>query len=233
MARNRQLTQLIDDLRAEVGHAVSASVGVDNLPSLKRILRRTQDSLYEDFDWPHLRVLPTKAMAAGQRYYDFPTDLNYERIEEVVIWYSGQPHGLVRGIGFGDYAQYDSDSGDRSDPQLKWDIRHTGTNEQMEIWPIPSSNSNTVQFKGIRPLGDLIADADTCDLDGNLIVLFAAAEILTRQKSEDAQAKLAAANSLYLKLKGRTKGATKMAVLGGGNDTDLESYRGHTIIRVS
>lgn len=231
MARNRQLTQLIDDLRAEVGHAVSASVGVDNLPALKQIIRRTQESLYDDFDWPHLRVTPTKNLAAGQRYYDFPTNMDYERIEEVVVWYSGQPHILERGIGFGDYAQYDSDSGDRSDPQLKWDVRHTGTKEQMEIWPIPSTNSNYVQFKGIKTLGSLVDDADTADLDGQLIILFAAAEILTRQKSQDAQAKLAAANARYLKLKGRTKGASKIAVLGGGEDTEL--LRGHTIIRVS
>jgi len=231
MARNRQLTQLIDDLRAEVGHAVSASVGVDNLPALKQIIRRTQETLYDDFDWPHLRVTPTKALAAGQRYYDFPTNMDYERIEEVVVWYSGQPHPLIRGIGFSDYAQYDSDTGDRSDPALKWDVRHTGTKEQLEVWPIPSSNLNKIQYKGIRHLGALTANADTADLDGQLIVLFAAAEILTRQKSQDAQAKLAAANARYLKLKGRTKGASETIILGGGGDS-FKSLRGRTIIRV-
>ena len=231
MARNKQLTQLIDALRAEVGHAVSVSVGVDNLPAIKQLIRRTQETLYDDFDWPHLRIQPTKALAAGQRYYDFDTTLDYERIEEVVLWYSGQPHMLERGIGFGDDAQFDSDSGIRSDPQLKWDVRHTGTKEQLEIWPIPSSNSNKIQYKGIKKLNALTDLNDTADLDDQLIILFAAAEILTRQKSQDAGAKLAAANARYLKLKGRTKGAGQIAVMGGGSDTEL--LRGHTIIRVS
>ena len=230
MARGKQLTQLIDELRAEVGHAVSVSVGVDNLPGIKQIIRRTQETLYDDFDWPHLRIQPTKNLAAGQRYYDFDATLDYERIEEVVVWYSGQPHRLERGISFGDYAQYDSDSGDRSDPQLKWDVRHTGTKEQLEIWPIPSSNNNKIQYKGIRKLNDLTNMADTADLDGQLIILFAAAEILTRQKSQDAQAKLAQANARFLKLKGRSKGASEIAVMGGGRDREL--LRGHTIIRV-
>ena len=175
--------------------------------------------------------MPTKTLSAGQRYYDLPTDINYERIEEAVLWYSGQPHVLDRGIDFGDYAQYDSDSGDRSDPQLKWDVRFTGTKEQVEVWPIPSSNTNVVQFKAIRNLNSMTNDADTCQIDGTLIILFAAAEILTRQKSQDAQAKLATANALYSKLKGRTKGASTITVLGGG--TDQRSLRGHTIIRVS
>ena len=64
MARGKQLTQLIDELRAEVGHAVSVSVGVDNLPAIKQIIRRTQETLYDDFDWPHLRIQPTKNLAA-------------------------------------------------------------------------------------------------------------------------------------------------------------------------
>ncbi|MEP3248043.1 MAG: hypothetical protein ABJN40_06010 [Sneathiella sp.] len=231
MARNRQLIQLIDELRAEAGQAVSSSVGVDKIPALKQIIRRTQETLYDDFDWPHLRIQPVKQLSAGQRYYDLPANMDYERIEEVVVWYSGHPHPLVREITFSDYSQYDSEEGERSEPALKWDIRDTGAGEQIEIWPVPSSNSSKLQFKGLRRLGGLIDDSDTADLDNHLIVLFAAAEILSRQKSPDAQAKLAAANSRYAKLKGRAKGASRTVVMGGGHRSNAYQH-GRPIIRV-
>ncbi len=232
MARGTQLTLLVDRLRAEVGHSTNVSVGVDNLPMLKQIIRRTQETLYDEYDWPHLRILPTKAMAAGQRYYDFPTNLNYERVEEVVIWYSGNPHPLRRGVGFAEYAQYDSDSDERSEPGLAWDIRHTGTNEQFEIWPIPTTNTQTVQFKGIKNLDALTDDADLAELDDQLIILFAAAEILARQKSQDADIKLAAARSRFNRLKARTRGDSPVVALGQG-DGDRRPLRGQTVIRIS
>ena len=230
MARGVQLIQLVSRLRAEVGHSSNAGVGVDKLPELKQILRRTQESLYDDFDWPHLRIKPTKSLASGQRYYDFPADLNYDRIQEAAVWYNGQPHIVERGIGFNEYARYDSDSGDESDPMQRWDVRWTGSSEQCEVWPIPTSNDMTLQFVGIRDLADLTSNADTCDLDDILIILFAAAEILARQKSQDANAKLSAAQARYSKLKGRTRGASRPFVMGGGEG---DYRRGPTVIRVS
>jgi hypothetical protein len=73
-----------------------------------------------------------------------------------------------------------------------------------------------LQFIGKRKLGNLVANEDTADLDDRLIVLFAAAEILANQKSEDAQAKLSLANERYARLKGRSKGGSRDAILGGG-----------------
>jgi len=230
MSRGTQLIQLLSMLRAEAGQSMKVSVGVDAEGGFKHLLARTQESLYDDYDWPFMRVLPTKALSAGQRYYDLPADLNMERIESVVVWDSGSPCPLTRGIDWPDYAQHNSDGGERADPALKWDIRHTGTKEQIEIWPVPASNDMTLQFKGIKKLNPLIANDDTAELDDLMITLFAASEILARQKSEDAGAKLAAAKDRRAIMRGRTKGGSATVVMNGG---EQQSQRGRTVIRVS
>jgi len=229
MARGTQLLALVDRLKDETGRSSAVSVGVDELPSLKNLLRRTQNWLYEDYDWPFLRVNRSTNLQAGERYYDFPTDLNVERVEETVCLYNTTRYPVLRGIEFDDYNTYDSDLDERSDPILKWDVRSINNVEQAEVWPIPASNATKLLWRGIRALRPLIADADVCDLDDDLIVLFAASEILQRQKSSDAKAKLDFAQQHYTRLKGRHKGTSPTITLGGGTQKKFVG----TIIRVS
>lgn len=216
MARRTQLQELVSMLRAESRRSSSVALGIDEEALLKAVLRRHQEILYDGYDWPFLRVMPKKPLAAGQRYYDMPTDLNFDRIEEVVVWFSGQPQPITRGIGFREYAQFDSDSDVRSSPAMAWDIRSTNddTAEQIEIWPIPDSNDTFLQFQGIRKLNPLVSNSDRADLDDQLIVLFAAAELLANQKSQDAGAKLEAAKERHAQLKARSKGASPMVAIG-------------------
>lgn len=215
MPRGVQLTTLVDQLKAETGQSTLVSVGVDNLPALKQILRRNQIILYDDYDWPHLRTMPLKSLSAGQRWYDMPSDLNFERIEAVAVKYNGQPHPIERGISFEEYAQYDPTSDERSDPVLKWDMKDNSGTTQIEVWPLPASNDMTLMFRGIRDLNPLVDDDDTCDIDDLLIVLTSAAEILMRQKSADAQAKLALVQGRLARLKGRFTGGSSSVRLGG------------------
>lgn len=225
MARGTQLLKLVEMLREEVNRATSVAVGNDDLPSLKNKLSRTQEVLYDEYDWPFLRqVFPAKQLNAGQRYYDFPVGLNPDRIDDsdstdgpgVVIWYSNFPRPIQRGIGFKEYAIYNSEDDIRQEPALAWDVRWTGTSEQIEIWPIPVSQSATIQFKGIRTLRPLIKDSDVCDLDDQLIVLLSAAEILARQGSQSAPAVAAMAKSRLARVKGRSVSASKTYRMGMG-----------------
>lgn len=234
MARGTQLQTLVSMLKAESSQSASVALNVDQAERYKTLLRRVQETLYDDYDWPHMRVITSKALVAGSRFYDFPTSpyaINFERLEEVVVYYNNQPHSVSRGIGFEHYAQYNPDQNERADPVRAWDVRWTGSKEQIEVWPLPASGDMTMQFKGIRPLRAMTADSDVADLDDQLLVLYAAAEILAKQESKDADAKLAAAERRYNKLKGRTKGATNMAVYGGGDDHRRRETG--TIIRVS
>ena len=238
MARGTQLEDLVYMLRAEAGHSVLVSSGIDNLPAQKQILRRTQEMLYDDYDWPFMRVTPTKALAAGQRYYDLPTELNMERIESVVVWSNSQPYDITRGITMADYGQFSSDDDVRSDPVIKWDIRSTGdvtTNdthlEQLEVWPIPVSNDQYLEFTGIRKLRALTSDDDVCDLDDLAIVLVCAAELLAAQKSAKAGAIQSKAAERIRQMKGRVKGAPSR--WGFGSNMQQPSRSGPNIIRIS
>lgn len=181
MARGTQLLQLVTMLRDETGRANSVAVGVDDVPALKQVLRRVQDTLYDKHDWPFLRtVFDRITLQAGARYYDFPSSLNFDRIEDVAVWDGAVPRSVTRGIGFDEYAVYDSESDIRAEPALRWDVRWRGTKEQVEIWPVPSTNNQGLQFIGIRKLRPLIANSDVADLDDHMLVMFAAAELLPK-----------------------------------------------------
>jgi hypothetical protein len=219
-------------LRAEVGHSVLVSAGVDNIPALHQILNRTQDMLHDSYDWPYLEFSPYKNLAAGQRHYDLPTGLNMEAIECVVVWDNGTPQEIERGIGPAEYSQYDSDDDERASPCLKWDIKNPdGDGEQIEVWPIPDNNDQRLQFFGKRVCPRMVSNSDVCLHDDLAIVLSAAAEILARQESADAAAKKAMADQRIMDLRARTKGATSPPIMGGGRKR--ERLRGQTIINIS
>jgi hypothetical protein len=234
MARGTQLIQLVTQLRVETGRSDSVALGVDELPALKHLLKRTQENLYDRHPegWAHLRtVFDRIPLLAGDRYYDFPDTLNFDRIEDVAVWDSSTPLSITRGIGFEEYAVYDSESDVRAEPACRWDIRWTGSEEQIEIWPVPSTNNQELQFIGTRKLRDLIENDDVCDLDDQLIVLFAAAELLVKSDKDLAARKLTLAEQRYALL---TRNAAKHGqryIMGSGPDNP--SRRDRVSVRVS
>jgi len=206
MARGTTLGQLIEDLRAEAGHALSPALGASTRDVLKKVLQRQQKRLWEDYAWPFLRLTVDIPVQAGLRYYNVPNNMTYERIERVEFKWGDRWQPLQYGINYEHYNQYDSDKDIRSYPLYRY--REFGTN-QIEVWPVPSQNGSAankeglLRVVGIRNLNPLLADANTADLDDQLIVLYAAGEILTRQKAQDAKDKLAQAAAHYLRLKAR------------------------------
>src|SRR5690606_34893090 len=99
--RNNTFLNLLVMLRNELGRSTNVAVGVDDVDRLKNQLNWAYEQLYETNDWPHLRKTSDPVLlSAGQRYYDFPTDMNYERLEAVWAWWSGQPRPMHRGVGF-------------------------------------------------------------------------------------------------------------------------------------
>lgn len=232
--RRKQFSQLLYDLRAELGKSVDPSAGVADLPSLKQTLARNYETLYDDYDWPHLHVIPDRTtLSAGQRFYDFPSLIDADKVEEVVVWWNGQPLPLTRGIGFEHYAQFDSESDQRSDPVSHWDIRFTGTREQYEVWPMPASSTQTIQWRGKKKFLPLVDEADVCLIDDTLLVLTCAVELLPRQKSGDAKVKLSALQSRYMRLKGRSKGGSSASVrIGMGTGQPSSSIPSRATVRV-
>lgn len=199
MPRNVTLASLVSDLRAEIGASTSVSQGVGSLPALEQVLRRTQERLYQDYNWPHLVSEYDEPLIAGQRYYTFDANVNFDRIISAHVKYSGDWREVRYGFDTTIYNLDDSEDGERNDPVQLY--RHYDTN-QFEVWPVPAGNDQTLRFRCIRNLRPLIANSDQCDLDSNLLVLFSAAELLQRLKSADAESKLAAASQFYRSIKG-------------------------------
>lgn len=212
MALGTQFSALIDQLRAEIGASTNVSMGVNTLPNLKQTLRRTQERLWFDFDWEFAYIERDEQLIDGERYYTFDADIDFNRIRAAYVRYGQIWREVDYGITPAEYNQSNPDLGMKQDPVRRW--RHWEGN-QFEVWPVPSSSEMVLRFRAIKKLPALIEDSDVALLDDNLIVLFAAAELLARAKSEDASAKLNSANAHYAKLKGLGL-KTEVFTLGGG-----------------
>ena len=204
--QRRNIRQLLDDVRAEVGHSLQPNLGKASRDILIGMIQRVQKRLWEDYSWPHLKVTRDIEIQAGQRYYDLPNDVVFERVERVETKHGDYWTKLGYGIGADQYNQHDSDRGIRSSPIRRYDAYE---NNQIEVWPIPENNSDpttgtdSLSYIRHQNLSQFVAAADTADLDDQLIVLYTAAEVLTRQKQSDAQNKLAQAQAHYQRLKAR------------------------------
>lgn len=222
MARGATLRQLISDLREELRRANSPAAGPDDTGPLRRTINHVYATVYAGHDWPHLHtVFPKIMMNAGQRFYDLPVGLDYERINDVRVWWNGIAEPIERGIDFQDYNSFDPDQNDRTSPALKWDVRFTGEREQIEIWPLPDDSAQSVQFTGYWAHTPLVSDTDICRLDSEIIVLYAAAELLPND-SPDKKPKLQLAQEmLRLKKIRATSGAGKTFRLGVDGDGNV------------
>lgn len=229
MARGTAFSELVVQLRNETGRSDDVNVGVDDLPALKQAINSAYKTLYEDNDWPHLRkVFARIPLVAGSRFYDFPTGLNSERVEQCFVWYNSEPHKVDRGIGPEEYSFYSSEEDERTDPVTKWDVRWdtVSLEDQIEVWPMPVSNEQELQFIGTQAISRLVNDTDPCLLDDYLVVFFAAADLLGEKKGA---MKLAKGQSLLQKLKARGHSTARYR-LGTG---DPGSQRPIITVRVS
>ncbi len=187
------LSQMVRDLRLETGRSPNLNFGQDEYPALTHLLRRTQETLYWDYEWQFLKYRQDITLSAGQRYYDFPSFILFERIQRIRVKNGNIWQPVKRGISMDNYNTLDSDNDARADPVLAWDILDAGSGDQMEFWPLPATNGGQIRVEGIKGLGAFISDGDVCTLDDTLIVLFAAAKLLARDKADDAKEALSAA----------------------------------------
>lgn len=217
MAVGTEFLALVDMLREEIGRSTNVGIGIDDIPGLQRAINRSYALLLSSYDWAHLRTMPARIpLNAGQRYYDIPATIDLGQITEIVAWQAANlPIPMDRGISYHEYSAIDSENDQRSDPAQKWDLRFNGTATQIEIWPIPSSNTMTLQITGRYRLPKLINDQDICWMDDELVVLGAAYRALARQGSEDAEETKAQFGSRLADIR-RNSGPSRTTVLGSG-----------------
>lgn len=226
MARGSTLGELITQLRIRAKLDPNPATSTNLIPQMQQNLRDEQERLYDEFDWPFLKITRDKTLENGQRYYDVPVDMNLERIQSVDIKWGGRWLPVQRGISVDHYNQHDSDADIRLDPVQRWDVKDTGDGAQIEVWPIPATDGLALRFTGIRKLRPLIENSDVADLDDQVIVGFVAAPMLAGKADPAAQIALQKARARLETLQGRvTKTRRNTFVLSGTGGDDAEQRR--------
>jgi hypothetical protein len=192
MARGTQFAALVYMLRAEIRRSTAVNVGVDDLPEIKQAINRQYAIQWAATEWPFLDDYYKLQLNIGQKLYSPPNGLyfttramTFDRIKDIAVFYSGVPQRIERGIHFEDYALFDGDLGSYSDPVLKYDIRYGNAGqEQIEVWPVPSGSAQVLKAFAKVAWAPLVSDSDLCLIDDLLVVLFAAADLLSLDESE-------------------------------------------------
>ena len=209
------LPQLVTGVRAEAGHALTATQGLNGVETLKHLIQRTEYELWTAFQWPTLEIFEDMPAQVGQYIYAYPPEMGFDQIRQV-LW---APNGstIWTAIEYGIPHQCILPGGGNSMEGPSAQFWKTQGEDQFRIWPTPSSTGN-IRLVGMTPLNPLIEDDDFCTLDPVLITLFVASELLTRAKASDAQAKEQKAqrhlkellgNKISAKNKVSTMGATR------------------------
>jgi hypothetical protein len=189
MATGVQLSKLVKDLRAECGHSLAVAQGQATEDTLRYMLGRQQEELYEGYDWPALRIYRKIVTAAGQRYYDYPDDLPFDRVRrfwchttKATDWTP-----IEKGIDPMLFTTYDSEGGVRAWPPRRWE--HNADQNQIELWPVPDRDQGEIIIYGMKPLAPLLKSDDVCTLDGTLLVLFTAVEVAAKTSPREGELK--------------------------------------------
>lgn len=220
MARGQTLESILNKVRAKARLSLLPANNTQVRDSHILLIQAEQDRLWEDFNWPHLRVHEPIPLAAGQFTYAVPDGLVIDRVEYVCVRDGGRWRKLGAGIGDGEYSVYESALDERSWPVRRW---QPNSDDDIEIWPIPDQNGDAdtlegyIRVTGIRDLAAFIEDADRADLDDELISDYVAGGILAATGAKDAQLRLEAANKRYVKLKGKQTKSTSFNMFGTVN----------------
>jgi len=175
------LSEMVTDLRAEVGHSLVGSHGTNMTETLKYQLKRTQRELYSAYEWPALMMDEQQTVAAGSTHLTPFANIIDDQINKIWCAVGTTWVPLIFGIGPDEFSLYPP--GTRGWPIQRY--AYDPMAKTLQIWPAPTQDTN-VYASGQMQLGPLVDDADTSTLDGQMLVLFAAASILARQKDEDA-----------------------------------------------
>lgn len=191
MARGQTLGSILVKMRQEARLSPNPAHNAQARDTHVDALQRTQEMLWEDNSWPHLKVDRYLDLQAGQRFYDPTTtkdvtgavknDVSIDRIHEIRVMDGGEWIRLTTAIGSREYSQFQSDRDERSWPVTNWQLYE---DQQIEVWPVPSDNADPATREGqlkitaTRKLRRFVDDADVADLDDRLLALMTAVEFI-------------------------------------------------------
>lgn len=225
MGRGTTLATLRYMLKSEIGHNLQTNVATAQDTELNQLLADMQQWVWSQYRWPFLYSHADVAATATTRYLTAPTAISLDYPTKVEAKWGQLWFDVDYGISGEEYQVVDPDRQQTRDPIARWQIY---SSTQIEVWPVPST-VQTLRFWGTKTLNALASDTDTADLDDLLIVLFAAAEKLSRAKLADAPAKLNRAQQLFHRLRGADRPNTIFTLGGDGDETSRSGTRYATI----
>jgi hypothetical protein len=209
------LAKLREELQIEAGLSTQNGGSAQTIPRLNSLLNRTERLMGRMEEFTAESTEEEVTVAADAQYADLPETIDFTEIVTADVLHGNWWQPITHGITARERSIYDTTA--RATPISRWKVVPPG-NEEFEVWPI-GSVAQTIRFSGQRKIGGMVKDTDTCVLDADVIVLRAAAELLARDRKEDAQLKLRMAQELttmIAKKQGANKGDTiNLADRGG------------------
>ena len=190
------LSTLREEVQIEAGISTNASHAVQQTKRLNHLINRVERLAYKMDDWPSLEIEEEVSVIADAQYVSLPTNITFAMINDVWTAYGDDWIRLSHGIGIAERSIYPDTS--RASPIMRWEIRAPG-NVDFEVWP-RSAQAETLRFTGQQVLGGMSKDNDTCVIDGDVLVLRVAAELLAKDDKADAGIKLETARALTASL---------------------------------
>lgn len=186
------LHQLRKEVMIEAGLSTKAGHAVFTEERLNQLLSRNERNMATEDEWPGLNFEEEVVVLANAQTASLPTNITFTEISAAFVKFGTDWLPIQHGIGAAERSLYDDTQ--RATPIRRWEVEAPGTST-FEVWPIGNADQ-TILFEGSRILGGFEDDNDTCTLDADVLVLRVAAEILGRDRKEDAAYKLDKAREL-------------------------------------
>lgn len=182
MRDNVQLHVIRREAQIMAGLSEEPGVSAYSRERLNLRINQIERRMAEKDSWPVRHYEITGVVAGDAQYTNFPDGVTPTNLRSAHVLFGDQWLPMTMGISPADRSVYNTAM--RSTPATKWDV-NVARPGQFEIWPIGAS-AQTILFRGQRTIGGMAEDNDTCALDADVIVMRLAAEILARNKSDDA-----------------------------------------------
>lgn len=190
----KTLSSIRSDIQIRLGFGMAGQSGIVNSALIDSMIRSAQEQLYVQFDWPELKAVNERLTGTDQQFYDYPVDCNIERILGLWVIWSGKHIPLAEGINSDDRSY--SNGG----VPAKYERR-----DQIELWPIPTSNAYTLRTEYIKTLAPLNVDSDRTSLPSELIYLHALSNAKAHYRQPDAQTYASQLEALLSKIKSKQR----------------------------
>lgn len=207
------LAVLRKEVQIEAGLSTQSGSNTFSVDRINQLLNRLERSLSREYEWPLRHSEQQITVDADVQYVDLPTNFDRTMIETINVRFGSDWQPLRYGISAVERSIYTGTQ--RATPICRYEFS-ADEPTRMEVWPV-GATAQQLLISGQLRFGEMGKDDDVCVLDGDVLVLRAAAEIIGRDNRADAQLKLEAAGSLMQSILKRQGSARRepFSMVGG------------------